>query len=241
MHISGLELDLMANAAYVLILISFLMRDILWLRTFSLLATFIVVPYYLLQTQPLWPCIAWNIALAVINSYWIVRLSLERRPVHFTQEEQRLYDKALRAMLPRDARRLFQAGTSKSVASGETIVTQGQPLNQLFLITGGDFTVEMDGMVVDEIGEGRFIGSYSFLKGVKNFPAPVFFKATKPSRLIVWQNEDLRSLIGDDSKLSMAVEASLGLELAQFLDHSRNDVKLERRLLNQLRPHLQTA
>ena len=226
MHIPGLELDLIANVAYVFVFTSFLMRDILWLRVFSVLATSIIVPYYLLQTEPLWPCIAWNIAFATINTYWIVRLTLERRPVHFTPDEQRLYDKAFRTLRPCHARKLFQAGAWKSVNLGEEIVTQGQPLNELSLISSGQVTVEKDGDIVDEIGEGRFLGSSNFLKGVKDLPASVTFATAAPSRLVVWPYDTLRDLIRDDTEFYTAIQASLGLELAHLLDHARSDLKI---------------
>ena len=48
---SDFDLNVMANIAYFVLLLSFLMRDILWLRTFSLPATSIIMPYYLLQTE----------------------------------------------------------------------------------------------------------------------------------------------------------------------------------------------
>ena len=230
MPISGLELDLMVNVAYIFLLAAYLMHDILRLRVLAVLASCLVVPYYFFQLEPLWPPIAWNIAFAAINIYWIVRLSLERRPVRFTPEEQRLYNQALRTLKPCQARNLFEAARWKTVQRGEQIVTQGQPMNTLSLIAGGRFTLEKDGIIVDEVGEGRFIGSYSFLKNVKDFPAPVAFIAAEASRLAEWDNDKLRDLIDDDTQLSMAVEASLGLELAQLLDHARNDLEFALRI-----------
>ena len=230
MPISGLALDLMVNAAYVFLLAAFLMRDVLWLRVLAVLASCLVVPYYYFQIQPMWPPIAWNAAFAAINLYWIVRLMIERRPVHFTPDEQRLYEKALRTLKPCQARNLFEAARWKTVQRGAQMVAQGQPMNTLSLIAGGKFTLEKDGIIVDEVGAGRFIGSYTFLKNIKDAPAPVSFIASEPSRLAEWDNDKLRDLIDDDTQLSMAVEASLGLELAQLLDHSRNDLEFALRI-----------
>lgn len=230
MHISGLELVLLANAAYVFILASYLMRDILLLRTFAVIATMGIVPYYLLQPDPLWTCIAWNVAFAAINIFWIVRLLLERRPVHFSPEEKQIYDSSLRSLKPRHARALFEHAAWKTIQPGELVVTDGQPLNALSVIVAGKFTIEKDGVIVDEIGEGRFIGSYTFLKNIKNSPARVTYTAVEASRLVVWDNNRLRDLIDDDPEISMAVEATLGLELAQRLDHSRDDLEFALRV-----------
>lgn len=224
------ELDLMVNTAYAVLLISFLMRDILWLRVLTVAAIFIETPYFYFQPETLWPPIAWNVAFFAINAYWIARLSIERRPVHFSPEEQRLYDTALRSLKPRHARALFEAAAWKTIQPGEQIVTEGQPLNTLSLVAAGKFTIEKDGSIVDEIGEGRFIGSYSFLKNNKDPSVPVTIIASKESRLLVWQNDRLRGLIHGDTQLSIAVEASLGLELAQLLDHARDDLEFALRI-----------
>jgi CRP-like cAMP-binding protein len=224
------ELDLLAHTAYAVLLLSFLMRDILWLRVFSVVSGGFVIPFYYLQPEPLWPCIAWNSAFVTVNLYWITRLLIERRPVHFSPQEQRLYDKALRALKPRHARKLFEAAQWKTVAAGECIMVQGRPSNTLSLVAEGRFTLEMDGMIVDEIGMARFVGSYAFLKNVKDFPAPITVTAAKTSKVAVWQNAELRDLIDNDTELSRAVEASLGLELAHLLDHARADLEFSTKI-----------
>ena len=162
------EVDLLVHISYVILIISFLMRDILWLRTLNIVSVLVEVAYFYLQPTPLWPVIGWNLALVVINVYWVTRLTLERRPVHFSPDEQRIYDAALRSLKPRHARKLFEAGQWKEIPAGEQIVAQGHPLNTLSLIAGGRIKIERDGVLVDEIGEGRFVGAVTFLKGIKD-------------------------------------------------------------------------
>lgn len=221
---SGFDLDVLVNVGYSFALVAVLMRDILWLRVFTVVASLIFIAYCYLLPSPLWPPIMWKVVFIAVNTYWIARLSRERRPVHFAPEEQRLYDTALRSLKPCHARALFGAAEWKTIQPGEQIVTEGQPLETLSLIGSGKFTIENDGIIVDEVGVGRFIGSYTFLKNVKGYPAPVTIIAAEESRLLVWQNDKLRDLIDHDTDFSMAVEASMGLELAQLLDHSRDDL-----------------
>lgn len=45
--------------------------------------------------MPITP-IVWNLVFMAINIFWITKLILERRSVHFTDDERRLYDLALR-------------------------------------------------------------------------------------------------------------------------------------------------
>ena len=46
----------------------------------------------------------------------------------------------------------------RSIAAGDTLVTQGDPGNEVFLILDGIFVVEVDGEAVAEIGPGAVVG-----------------------------------------------------------------------------------
>jgi hypothetical protein len=222
---STLDLDLLVNAGYVGFLLSYLMRDILWLRVLSVAATSCILPYYLLQSQPLWIAFGWNAAFVVINLYWIIRLLYERRPVHFTPEQQRLYEQALRTLRPRYARKLLEGGVWKDIDPGAAIVTEGRPSKELSLVVSGRVAIERAGMAMDEIGEGRFVGCSNYLCGGEERPAVVTYKAVEHCRVVAWRHEHLRTLVANEPELSLGVEASLGLELARYLTHSRAEVE----------------
>ena len=104
-------LDLLVNTANVCYLISYSVRDIFWLRVLSVIGGLILLPYYYLQSVPLWTPIGWNLFFTGINLYWIVRLLLERRPVPFNDTERHLYEIALRNFNERDAYNLLQMGS----------------------------------------------------------------------------------------------------------------------------------
>ena len=63
-----------------------------------------------MQSIPLWTPTGWTALFMAINLYHITRILLERRPVKFSPDEQRLYDLAFRNFEPRDSRKLLKAG-----------------------------------------------------------------------------------------------------------------------------------
>jgi hypothetical protein len=65
-----------ANAIY---LVSYAVRDILWLRVLTVVAAALLIPYYSMQAVPLRAAIEWNIIFIAINCYWVIRLIIERR------------------------------------------------------------------------------------------------------------------------------------------------------------------
>ena len=74
-------LHLLINAANLLILASFLVRDILWLRMLSILAGFCFMGYAGLDPIPKLEPMIWNGLFITLNVVQVVRLLLERRPV----------------------------------------------------------------------------------------------------------------------------------------------------------------
>ena len=224
-----LGLDALVSVANVVYLFSYSVRDILWLRILTVLGALLLLPYYYLQPEPLWPPIAWNLVFVAINIFWITKLMLERRPVHFSDDERRLYQIALRNLKEQDALKLFHLGAWTSTPVGTTFLTQGQAVDSLTLIAEGNVSVDLDGKRVDTLGEGRFLGATAFLSKGTDFTAPVTVKATEPTRIIAWSSAELETLFAKDIDLKVAVEASLGLELSRFLQTSRTQI---------LHPHL---
>ena len=64
--------NIAGHLAFGLIAFSFLVKDILWLRVVSILASLFSVFYnYVIPTNPMWLAINWNIVFVVVNLYHI--------------------------------------------------------------------------------------------------------------------------------------------------------------------------
>ncbi|WP_170761465.1 Crp/Fnr family transcriptional regulator [Ruegeria lacuscaerulensis] len=214
-------LDLLVNAANVFYLISYSVRDIFWLRVLSVIGALILLPYYYLQSSPLWAPIGWNLFFTGINIFWIVRLLLERRPAPFTDTERHLYETALRNFSEQDAFNLLRMGASETVPAGTRVLVQGESVQSLSLIVEGAFGVDMDENRIDTLGEGRFLGGTAFLSKDEGFKAPVTVTALKPSRVITWSRPHLSTELQKQPELEISIEASLGLEISRFLQTAR--------------------
>ena len=222
-------LDVLVNVANVVYLVSYSVRDILWLRILTVVGALLLLPYYYLQVSPLWAPIGWDVVFMAINIFWITKLLLERRPVQFTDEEKRLYESTFRHLSEREAFKLFRLGTWTSVPAGAALLTQGRAVDALTLISEGEVTVDLDGKQVDTLGAGRLLGATSFLMRGTDFKAPVTVTATGPTRVVAWSTADLEAAFVKDSGIEVALETSIGLELSRFLQTARHHA---------LHPHL---
>ncbi len=144
--------------ANVLYLASYSVHDILWLRILTVIAAALLIPYYMLQPVPLTAAIGWNAVFIAINAYWIVRLILERRPVHLTSEEARLRELSFPSLTPGEARDLFATGVWDDVAPGASLVEHDKKDNRFSVILRGLTDVIYRKAKVAELGEGQFVG-----------------------------------------------------------------------------------
>ena len=212
-----IDLEIVANISYGLLLASYIMRDILWLRVLTVVSLCFEIPYYYFRPDPLWDGIGWDVAFIAINVYWIGRLVYDRRPVHFTADQKRLWEKALHRLHPRHARALFKIGKVKSAAPNETISTHGETLHEVALISEGKVELRIEQKKIEELGPGNFIGTASFLERKLEFPSFATVVATKPTLMITWNKRELRKLADRDHDLRMAIQATMGLEIANLL------------------------
>jgi len=214
-------LDVLVNVANVIYLFSYSVRDIFWLRILTVLGISFLMPYYYLQSSPLWTPIGWNTFFLCINLYWIARLLAERRPAPFTEEERHLYAIALQNLTERDAFKFLRMAERKTVPEGTVLVTQGDPVADLSLIVEGDVVVEEDGKRVDDLTEGNFVGAVALLAQKGKFSAPVTVRTSTRTTLLTWSVSELTSEFSRNANLQVAIEASLGMEVARWLQTTR--------------------
>ena len=69
-------IDYLVHFSNILLLVSYSVRDMLWLRWFAVAAALTNIPYFLLQPNRLWPPVMWALIFTVINLYQILRIYL---------------------------------------------------------------------------------------------------------------------------------------------------------------------
>jgi len=88
---------LAGHMAFGLIAFSFLVKDILYLRIVSVVASLFSIFYnFYIPTEPMWLAINWNIVFVLVNLYHIAVIIYEKRPVKMEPKDKsymKLYSK----------------------------------------------------------------------------------------------------------------------------------------------------
>jgi hypothetical protein len=208
-------IDYLVHFSNILLLVSYSVRDILWLRWFAVAAALTNIPYFLLQGIVLWPPVLWALVFTAINLYQIARLYLERRPVVLSQDEQKLYDLAFRSLRPREFVSLSLVGEWKSAVAGERVMTEGDPVSCLCIPITGRADVRRRGERIGALRPGNIIGTALALTGE---PSPVEVTFTEPARYMRWSLPSLRSFMDRRPDLRVTLQGLVNRDLAGKLE-----------------------
>ncbi len=183
-------------AANILYCISYMVRDIFWLRLLAVAAAVSTLPYYLTAaSEPLWQAVFWASMYLLINGVNLALLLRERRPVQLNPDQERLHRLVFSAYSSRELLRLLNVATWHEAAPSDVLIRQGEESESLLLLAVGQVHIEVDGEFVVEQGDGLFLGELSWLTGQLT-SAKVIVAA--PSLLVRWHRRDLNQLfVGD--------------------------------------------
>lgn len=202
------------HLANVLLLLSFLVRDILWLRLLNVLAGVAFIVYFATGTPPAWAPVGWNTLFLAINFVQIWRLLLERRPVRLTAEELALYQLAFRGITQQEFARLLAIGRWEEAEAGDRLVEQGVDLDRLLVIHTGAADVVAGGDRVAQLRPGQLVGEMAFLTSTKTSAAVV---ATAPTRFLALPTSPLRALFKAHPELRAGMQMLIGSDLVAKL------------------------
>lgn len=159
------KLDYLIDISSLLTVASFSVRAMLPLRVLAVASGIMAIPYFMLQPTPLWTPVGWTALFLVINSYHIIRILLERRPVAFTPDEQRLYDLTFQGFEPREFLKLLQLGEWKTAKQDEKVLTCGEQISHIVVPISGTVSASQGGQEVAILEAGEIIGAGVALTG----------------------------------------------------------------------------
>ena len=215
------------HLTYILIALSYLLRDILWLRIVALIASVLSVFFnYFAPSEPLWIPIGWNCLFVVINVYHLFYL-LRRPRGDLCSEEINLAQTFFGGASPRQLSDLFRCGTWHDVAVGNAITRQGKRPGQIVVLYEGEVQVTVDGISRGTIQERTFLGEVAYLTQQE---ASATVETTTKSKILAWSVEDLQRLLNADEQLNSLFQNWLAIDLTRKLMRG-DDTERERALL----------
>jgi len=203
------------HLAFGLIAFSFLVKDILYLRLVSVLASLFSVFYnYTIPIEPMWLAINWNIVFIVVNIYHIAVLIYEKRPVQMSPKYKELYETMFKDMTPVEFLKITKIADWIHFKEGEVITQQKHTVDTLNLIYNGTVNVTVDGSKVAQLKDGQFVGEMSFLT---EKPATATCVVKHDTELLVWPQKEFKDLLKRNPSLYFTIQSLLSAQVSSAL------------------------
>ena len=209
----SVNIEYVGHAAYTLGILSFMLKDMLWLRAITVVAASLCVVYnYAAPALPMWTPIYWNTALVAINIIQIGIIFYDRREIVLDEKERWLYTTVFPNFSLADFKRLMQAASWNSKEDGDTLIVEGQEDSNLLLIAKGKCQVCLPEGPVAELLNGEFIGEMSFLSG-KSASATV--STVGKVDYISWDRSKLNKLFFKSPSLHNSIKSAISHQLTE--------------------------
>jgi CRP-like cAMP-binding protein len=208
-------LIVLANLAYVLTLIAFVTRDVLYLRSLLVAAQIIVVTYTWYNGVHL--ISAWNALFVVINSYMVVQILRERRAVELPDDLRPLHERHFAALSPQEFLRLWRQGRREMLRAGDRLARAGQRPDSLYFILSGQVRVSRNHANVFELPAGHFVAEMSLLTGEM---ANADVDAVGDVEVVRWPTQDLRDVRQRNPSLWTKIQSVIGHDLVEKIQRT---------------------
>jgi hypothetical protein len=202
---------MLIHIANLIILASFLVSDVMWLRALSILGGGVWICYFSFTfTEVNWSGIGWNILFTAINMYYIAQLILDRRPISFTENERSVKYLIAPDLSPREWSKLLKRG---EVITGEELTLKEEGISDsVLLVMTGQLTLSSEQEGTIKLSAGELFGGVSFLTG-SIWSHEV--QSSAEASLVSWKREALSKYLSNTPSVEAIFQRLFGDELAR--------------------------
>ena len=202
------------HLAFGLIAFSFLVKDIMWLRFVSILASSFSVFYnWVIPVEPMWLAINWNFVFIGLNMYHIAVIIYEKRPIKMAPKDKELYETLFKDLSPVEFLKITKIANWKKFKTGDTLIREAHLVTDLILIYNGTVDVKVKGKKVAQLKDGQFVGEMSFLTE-KSATADCVVK--HDTECLMWKQPEFKELLKRNPSLYYTIQGLLSNQLISY-------------------------
>lgn len=199
---------LFINLAYILMFLGLAVRDMLKLRALLIAANASFIAFACLASN--FPMTFWNAVFIGLNTWHIIRLWRERRPLALPPELQAIHEKSFEGMTSREFLTIWEMGQFFVIAD-ERLIDEGTPLGELMIVEEGTVAIKKGEKEIARAGAGDFLAEMSYFTGE---PASATVAALGVVRYRAWDREKLARLRQINPGLYIKLQGILGRGLS---------------------------
>lgn len=207
--------EICGHATYLLLAMSYLVRDIVWLRAISIPASVCSILFnYFAPAEPLWLIINWNLFFLFVNSVQITWTRLEGRSARLSTEMTKFAALVSPRLTMAQATKLFKQSQRREIDGPTILIEEGTLAGELILILEGTVEISKDAESIGECGPGTFLGEISFLTSEPH-SATVSVAANETVVFLHWDQMRLTTFAKSRPEFHIALQSCLAANLSR--------------------------
>lgn len=158
--------DWLPGIASGLLVLSYALRNIKWLRLLVLGASVIdIVVYYVTHPgQPMWIPVGKQILIMGINVYQLFVLYKEARPINFSTEAASLYRQTFAVLTPGEFQKVLRVGSFETLSPGSQLTQKDTPVEAVYVLLSGELDVTLGGVTLATMTQsGTLVGEMGYI------------------------------------------------------------------------------
>ena len=200
---------MLIHVANTFVLLSFLVKEIMYLRLLSILGGFAFIGYFSLSFDVVqWSPISWNLLFILINLYQIIRIIIERRPIQFNERELQLKRKAFPNISDREWFELLKIGEWKYIPQEN--YSPAIFVNSILILSDGYLQKNTSHRNYFKLEQGSLIGGINFLTGKL---LDEEFDCNCDIEILTWSIPSFRSFLQEKPQTSAEFQKLIGQEI----------------------------
>ncbi len=153
---------LVGHFAYVLLILSMMMRQMVWLRIFVIASALVGIAYSIIWLRD--PVSSfWETLLVTVNVVQLLITWRQNTRARFTLIERAFADRRLRGLPTGEQRRILDLGEWSHLPAGTVLATQGERPDKLTYIAEGWADILIADQIIAECGPGTYVGEMSII------------------------------------------------------------------------------
>ncbi len=204
---------LVGHLAYVLLIISMMMRNITWLRILVIASAIVAIVYDgVWLKDPIG--VFWETGLVLVNIYQLFYLYWKNIRARFTEHELEFKADKMPSLGKGKCREFLNRGKWSVAPVGSVLTRQDKKVKHLHYIAKGLVDIHVNQKRVNTCGPGNFIGEITILSQ-DNATATAI--VTQEANLWSIDADTLGALLGKDEDIRIELEAAFARHYRQKL------------------------
>lgn len=213
---------LVGHSAYLLLVVSMVMRKMFWLRVFVIASAVASIVYGLfILTDPV--SVFWETMLIGVNLVQLSITAWQNCRARFTPIEADFIARHFPTLPPSQVRRLLDLGRWQEMPAGSVLCVEGERIPALYYLHEGNVTVSVDDRTVGQCEPGAFVGELTVTTGE---PSNGTVTIETPAYLWSVDADRLRETIRNRPEIARALEASFFSEVRDKLLRRNSELAL---------------